>query len=223
MSKGDVVTSPHGERIVLDDVGQRVLTDTARVRVWDVGLAPGDSQPWHLHHNPYVVLNIAASPCRMDWLDGSEPRHLNEYVGGAVLRPTSPVHMLTNVGGTTYRNRLIELKDLGENRPDGSPADIGPGDRTVAGQRPAIADPGDGRLPVMHNEHVAVWEVEVPPGGNTLKLADRPHVTVAFSPAELADDPTGGTGVRPGGLTQVDNATGAAQRFFLVELRYDVS
>jgi hypothetical protein len=44
----------------------------------------------------------------MDWLDGSEPRFLDEYVGGSVCRPVSPVHRLTNIGEAHYRNRLIE-------------------------------------------------------------------------------------------------------------------
>jgi hypothetical protein len=50
----------------------------------------------------------------MDWLDGSAARELSETVGGSVYRPVSPVHMLTNDGDDPYRNRLIELLDLGE-------------------------------------------------------------------------------------------------------------
>jgi len=45
----------------------------------------------------------------------------------------SPVHRLTNIGTTFYRNRLVELKDLGENLDE--PLDIRPDDvsvRTVA-------------------------------------------------------------------------------------------
>lgn len=107
--------SPSGEEIVLVDVGQRVLYDDPVVRVWEVSLEPGETHPWHLHHNPYVVLSIDGSPGRMDWLDGSPPRFISEHRGGSVYRPVSPVHRLTNIGSSCYRNRLVELKDLGEN------------------------------------------------------------------------------------------------------------
>lgn len=131
--RGDVVFSPSGEEIVLVDVGQRVLYDDPVVRVWEVQLEPGETHPWHLHHNPYVVLSIDGSEGRMDWLDGSEPRFISEHRGGSVYRPVSPVHRLTNIGTSFYRNRLVELKDLGEHQP--SPLDNHPGDvsvRTVA-------------------------------------------------------------------------------------------
>ena len=131
--RGDVVLSPSGEKIVLADVGSRVLHDDPVVRVWEVTLEPGETHPWHLHHNPYVVLSIDGSQGRMDWLDGSEPRFISEHRGGWVYRPVSPVHRLTNIGTTFYRNRLVELKDLGENLDE--PLDIRPDDvsvRTVA-------------------------------------------------------------------------------------------
>ncbi|MDT7784010.1 MAG: beta-alanine degradation protein BauB [Pseudonocardiales bacterium] len=125
--------SPSGEEIVLVDVGQRVLYDDPVTRVWEVQLEPGETHPWHLHHNPYVVLSIDGSEGRMDWLDGSEPRFISEHRGGWVYRPVSPVHRLTNIGKSFYRNRLVELKDLGEHQ--SAPLGIHPDDvsvRTVA-------------------------------------------------------------------------------------------
>lgn len=114
MTAGSVVRGPDGTEIVLGEIGTRIVLENSRVRVWEVALDPGQSQPWHLHHNPYVVLCLSTSPCHMDWIDGRPPRYLNETVGGAVFRPVSPVHMLTNDGDRPYRNRLIELLDLGE-------------------------------------------------------------------------------------------------------------
>jgi hypothetical protein len=114
MSSGTTVAAPDGTEVVLGEIGTRVLLKNSRVRVWEVSLAPGEAQGWHLHHNPYVVLCLSTSPCHMDWLDGSPARHLNETVGGSVYRPVSPVHMLTNDGESLYLNRLIELLDLGE-------------------------------------------------------------------------------------------------------------
>lgn len=113
MTAGQIVTAPDGTQVVLGEIGQTVLLDTPQVRVWEVVLEPGESQPWHLHHHPYLVLNLQSSPCRMDWLDGDPSRHLEEVEGGVIYRPISPVHMLTNVGDRTYRNRIVELKYQG--------------------------------------------------------------------------------------------------------------
>lgn len=114
MTAGTTVEAPDGTKVVLGEIGTRVVFENSRVRVWEVALDPGQAQPWHLHHNPYVVLCLSTSPCHMDWLDGSPARQLSETVGGSVYRPVSPVHMLTNDGDAPYRNRLIEVLDLGE-------------------------------------------------------------------------------------------------------------
>lgn len=221
MSRGDVVTAPDGEKVVLVDVGQRVLLENSTVRVWDVALAPGEVQPWHLHHNPYLVLSMEASPGRMDWLDGSDPRFLHEYRGGAVLRPTSPVHRLTNIGDTNYRNRLIEFTDLGEKRGLDVPAvDIGAGDRSVAGQRPGSPEV-DGRGPVMRNDYVRVWDVAVRAGATTtLALSDLPHVVAPIDAPPLDEDPTGGVVYHNGGPLKLRNGLDRDADYFVVELRY---
>lgn len=221
MSKGDVVIAPDGEKVVLVDVGQEVLLDNDVVRVWDVALAPGEVQPWHLHHNPYLVLSLEAAPGRMDWLDGSEPRYLNEYRGGAVLRPTSPVHRLTNIGETHYRNRLVEFKDLGEHRGlDRPAADIGAGDRSVAGERPSPPE-ADGRNPVMSNRYVGVWEVTVPAGTScVLELGDLPRVVAPIDAPPLGEDPAGGVRYHGGGPLRLANDSDREAEYFIAELRY---
>ena len=56
MTAGTTVQAPDGTEVVLGEIGTRVLLENSRVRVWEVSLAPGEAQAWHLHHNPYVVL-----------------------------------------------------------------------------------------------------------------------------------------------------------------------
>ncbi|SEQ88091.1 hypothetical protein SAMN05216188_10666 [Lentzea xinjiangensis] len=157
--RGDVVLSPSGAEVVLVDVGQRVLHDDPLVRVWEVALEPGETHPWHLHHNPYVVLSIEGSQGRMDWLDGSAPRLVSEHRGGHVLRSVSPVHRLTNTGTSRYRNRLVELKDLGENLPE--PREVSPADVSVRTVADAVVD--------LEGPHVLVAldaeDVRAHPGG----------------------------------------------------------
>ncbi|SNY71299.1 hypothetical protein [Paractinoplanes atraurantiacus] len=166
--KGQIVHSPEGEEIVLADIGLVELFDNPVVRVWDVSLQPGETHPWHLHHNPYVVLSISGSECRMDWLDGAAPRFLNEFRGGSVYRPLSPVHRLTNIGDRFYQNRLVELKQLGELRAE--PYPVGGGARSVPGS------------PLEH-DHVKVWTVRAPA---ELDLAEVPHVVASLdAPLEV--------------------------------------
>lgn len=115
MAKGDVVTDPRGEEVVLGDIGQEVVFENEHVRVWEVRLEPGEVQPWHLHHNPYLIVALETAHNRMDFLDGEESRSFTETAGRVVFREAGKVHMLTNEGDTRYVNRLIELKYLGEN------------------------------------------------------------------------------------------------------------
>ena len=217
--KGDVVHSPDGAEIVLDDVGQHVLLDSPSVRVWEIGLSPAEAQHWHLHHNPYVILSLESSPGRMDWLDGSPARYVDEYVGGSVYRATGPVHKLTNIGDAQYRNRLVEFKELGENRDRG--VDVGPGARSVQGRRPVDDPLPDGRLCVLAHPHTTVWEVEVPAGSSrTLQLSAVPHVLAALTAPALAEDPTGGVRLHPGGPAELGNDSTSPARWFVVELTH---
>ncbi len=78
-------------------------------------LEPGETQTWHKHHHPYLIVGVEGADNRMDFLDGSDPRHMQETPGRVVFRDAGKVHMLTNEGTTRYVNRLVELKMLDEN------------------------------------------------------------------------------------------------------------
>jgi hypothetical protein len=216
--KGDIVRAPSGEEIVLVDIGLVELLDNKAVRVWDVSLDPGAVHPWHLHHNPYVVLSVEGSKGRMDWLDGSPPRFISEYRGGAVYRPVSPVHRLTNIGDRFYRNRLVELKDLGEHLAE--PFDIGTGARSVEGE-PAGPPLADGREAVIQHPHVAVWTVTVDAGGRReLQVADVPHVVAALDAPPAAVDPAGGVRFHERGPITLTNDSTGPRTWSVVELTY---
>lgn len=112
MANGDVVTDPAGQDVVLGDIGTSIVFENEHVRVWEVLLEPGQLQPWHQHHHPYLVVAIEEAHNFMQFLDGSEPRRMHETVGRVVYREAGKPHNLRNVGETRYRSRLIELKDL---------------------------------------------------------------------------------------------------------------
>lgn len=216
--KGDIVHTPDGEEVVLVDIGMTVLVDNPVVRVWDVTLEGNAQHPWHLHHNPYVVLSLKGSEGRMDWIDGSPPRFISEYRGGAVYRPTSPVHRLTNLRDHVYQNRLIEMKDLGELLPE--PLDIGEGARSIEGE---IVGPdlSDGRRPVLQHPHVTVWTVAIEPGAKAdLSLSGVAHVLALVDAPELTEDPAGGVLHHEGGPFLLSNESGRLQTWFIVELTY---
>lgn len=107
---------PDGKPVTLGPVGQKIVFENEQVRVWEIALNPGETQPWHHHLNPYVVIALEAADNRIDSIKGGEPRLVHEPAGGVVYREPGEIHMLTNRGQTRYVSRLVELKYLGENR-----------------------------------------------------------------------------------------------------------
>jgi 3-(3-hydroxy-phenyl)propionate hydroxylase len=110
--------APHGspEEIDVDlgEIGTSVVFENEHLRVWEVRLEPGESQSWHKHRHPYLIVGVEGADNRMDFLDGTEPRHMQETPGRVVFRDAGKVHMLTNEGTTRYVNRLVELKMFDE-------------------------------------------------------------------------------------------------------------
>jgi beta-alanine degradation protein BauB len=90
-------------------VGQDVLLDNDRVRVWHVTLAPGETQPLHHHGLPYVVVAVSGASNVIHTAAG-ERIDVVEETGAVVFREPGQTHMLTNAGDTTYVGRIIELK-----------------------------------------------------------------------------------------------------------------
>jgi 3-(3-hydroxy-phenyl)propionate hydroxylase len=112
-TRDGIALAPDGGELPLGDIGTSVVFENEHVRVWEVRLEPGESQTWHKHHHPYLIVGVEGADNRMDFLDGSE-RHMQETPGRVVFRDAGKVHMLTNEGTTRYVNRLIELKFLDE-------------------------------------------------------------------------------------------------------------
>ncbi|HEX4213625.1 MAG TPA: cupin domain-containing protein [Candidatus Dormibacteraeota bacterium] len=95
----------------LGPIGQRVVYEDERVRVWEVSLEPGEQQPLHRHLNPYLVIAVEGGRNVIENVDGGR-REVVEEPGGVVFREAGEVHTLTNVGTTRYVNRLVELKHV---------------------------------------------------------------------------------------------------------------
>lgn len=94
----------------LGSVGQEVVLDNDLVRVWAIRLEPGDSQAFHLHRHPYLVVSLQGDANQVETIFG-ETRETFEPTGNVVYRgDQGPVHRLTNKSNQIYECRLIELK-----------------------------------------------------------------------------------------------------------------
>lgn len=95
--------------VQLDEVGQELLYEDDSVRVWGIALEPGESQPFHFHRHPYVVISLAGDANQVRTIFG-DTRDTHEPPGNVVVRDEKgPVHRLVNVSETPYRCRLVEM------------------------------------------------------------------------------------------------------------------
>ena len=85
----------------------KVLLDNDQVRVIQIETAPGQVTPWHSHPN-YVL--YALTDGKLETTDkGKPPTILNIKAGEALFMP-AVTHMAKNVGTTTVKLVLTELK-----------------------------------------------------------------------------------------------------------------
>ncbi|MCA2212932.1 cupin [Jidongwangia harbinensis] len=93
----------------LGGVGQEIMLENDRVRVWHITLAPGETQPLHHHGLPYVVIAVQGARNVIHTAAG-ERIEADEETGGVVFREPGATHTLTNAGDTVYVARIVELK-----------------------------------------------------------------------------------------------------------------
>jgi beta-alanine degradation protein BauB len=93
----------------LGKIGDKVVFENDRVRVWSLTVPPGGIQPWHRHDLPYLVVPLTNGDNLMRFADGRE-RTTKEAPGDAIWREPGIPHELENRGGAIYSNVLIEFK-----------------------------------------------------------------------------------------------------------------
>ncbi|MEU2613594.1 cupin [Micromonospora sp. NPDC007271] len=93
----------------LGPVGQEIVYENDKVRVWHIRLEPGERQPLHRHDHPDLVAAVQGTKNVVQTIDGTTI-DADEPTGGVVHHDPGAVHMLTNVGDTAYLARLVELK-----------------------------------------------------------------------------------------------------------------
>jgi hypothetical protein len=95
-----------------EQVGQRIMFENDRVRVWDLDLEPGESFPAHVHRLDYLLVVASGSVLRFDEPTGPrEVQYIDDQVSFREVGPAGKLdHHLTNAGSRRHRNFIIELK-----------------------------------------------------------------------------------------------------------------
>ena len=95
-------------------VGHKLVSETEKVRVWHIELAPGERIGFHSHVLDYFWTALGAGKSRSHYADGrtievtceaGETRHLSFNTGERMQ------HDLENVGETPLRFVTVEFKD----------------------------------------------------------------------------------------------------------------
>ena len=94
-------------------VGQMLLSETDRVRVWSISLAPGERIGFHRHVLDYFWLCHTAGRSRSNQENGRT--YIKDYVPGEIVQHSYgkgeyKVHDLQNIGDTVLSFTTVELK-----------------------------------------------------------------------------------------------------------------
>jgi beta-alanine degradation protein BauB len=95
--------------LVLGPIGNRVIFENDLVRVWELAVEPGKSKGLHRHDLPYVIVPLTDGKIEIESIDGRVYRP-HDRVGEAIWRDAGEIHDLKNLGDSTYRNVLVEIK-----------------------------------------------------------------------------------------------------------------
>ncbi len=113
---GKVIPGPEFDDEPLGPVGQRIVYEDDRVRVWDVVLEPGGYFGLHTHELDYLIITLEGAKCKT-WEkqhDGTWMEYQFDFKAGDVV-PVSvnggQTHRLFSTDDKTFVNRLIEFKD----------------------------------------------------------------------------------------------------------------
>ena len=112
---GKVVPGPEYDDEPLGPVGQRVVYEDDRVRVWDIVLESGGYFGLHTHELDYLIITLQGAKCKT-WEkqdDGTWMEYLFDFEPGDVV-PVSvnggQTHRLFSTDDKPFVNRLIEFK-----------------------------------------------------------------------------------------------------------------
>ena len=92
-------------------LNNKVLLDNDQVRVIEIESAPGVETPWHSHPNHVVY---ALSDGKLEITDKGKPAKVYEFKAGQAVYFPAATHMAKNVGTTSLKLILTEIKPVGK-------------------------------------------------------------------------------------------------------------
>ncbi len=106
--RGDASVTREQDPAVVNADTIALRLDNPRMRVLEATLKPGDVEKTH-SHPAYVIYVIAGGKVRMHGTDGKVTEA--EFKTGDVLYREAVTHWAENIGNTTIRLELVELKN----------------------------------------------------------------------------------------------------------------
>jgi predicted metal-dependent enzyme (double-stranded beta helix superfamily) len=97
-------------------VGNRLVYENDRVRVWELRLEPGEASPVHRHDLDHLLIQIAGDKIALAPEPDTQSRY-KDYLEAEVLPGEvafvrrGGVEVARNIGALEYREIIIELKD----------------------------------------------------------------------------------------------------------------
>jgi quercetin dioxygenase-like cupin family protein len=92
---------------VASNVTKKALLENDQVRVLQVEYAPGETTPWHSHPNNVIY---ALTDGKLEITDKDKPARIVEFKAGEAIYMPAVTHMVKNIGSTTLRLVVTELK-----------------------------------------------------------------------------------------------------------------
>lgn len=93
------------------EVGKELIFENDRIKVWSMGLQPGESSHYHRHENDYVF--VYTTPSKISsYRDGSQAPP-NQFQDGYVQYTEvgeGIEHSITNVADTWHHQIILEFK-----------------------------------------------------------------------------------------------------------------
>ena len=119
LKKGDCVAVknpplPSTDGVVIHDPTIKVPFENDYVRVLEIEVKPGESEPPHTHTWPSVVYYYRLPPSRRGTADGKPPVDRPELTQQQVTFENfaQPIHTLTNRGNYLYQAHRVEIKPV---------------------------------------------------------------------------------------------------------------
>jgi len=106
--RGDASVTCEQDPLVVNSKTIVLKLETSRVRVLEATLKPGDQEKTH-SHPAYVIYVIAGGKVRNHAADGTVREA--EFRAGDVIYRDPWTHWAENIGTTTIRLELVELKN----------------------------------------------------------------------------------------------------------------